>query len=185
MNFENVWRAIELLQAPEAFGLGARHITLSTVGVVPIIRELARRPLQVNLAVSLHAGDDQLRGELVPLNRKYPLAEVVAACRDYIAVTHRRVSFEYACIGGVNDSTADAARLATLVGGLLCHVNLIPLNATPGSRFQAPGPGRVEAMAATLESRGVPTTIRDTRGRQIDAACGQLRVRLLGQPISA
>ena len=179
MNFENVWRAVELLTAPEAFGLGARHITLSTVGVVPAIRELARRPLQVNLAVSLHAADDRLRSELVPLNRKYPLGEVLTAVREYVRATKRRVSFEYACIGGVNDSPSDAAKLADLVGGMLCHVNLIPFNPVAGSPFRPPAPGRVEAMAALLKRRGVPTTIRDTRGRQIDAACGQLRARVL------
>lgn len=178
-NFENVWRAVELLQAPEAFGLGARHITLSTVGVVPMILELARRPYQVNLAVSLHAANDQLRSRLVPLNRRYPLDEVLAACRDYIALTNRRVSFEWACIGGVNDAVADALELADRVSGMLCHVNLIPLNEIAGSDFHAPAPGRVEAMARALNARGVPTTIRDTRGRQIDAACGQLRARLL------
>jgi 23S rRNA (adenine2503-C2)-methyltransferase len=181
MNFENVWRAVQLLHAPEGFGLGARHITLSTVGVVPVIRELGHRPLQVNLAVSMHAGDDELRSQIVPLNRKYPLREVLDACREYIRLTNRRVSFEYACIGGVNDSTADAAKLANLVRGMLCHVNLIPFNTVAGSPFRAPAPGRVEAMAAVLNGRGIPTTIRDTRGRQIDAACGQLRARVLAE----
>ncbi|HEY3083131.1 MAG TPA: 23S rRNA (adenine(2503)-C(2))-methyltransferase RlmN [Chloroflexota bacterium] len=178
-NFENVWRAVELLHAPEAFGLGARHITLSTVGVVPRIRELAGKPLQVNLAVSLHAPDDVLRDRLVPLNRRYPLDEVLDACGEYVALTRRRVSFEYACIRDVNDSTEQAIALAEKVRGILCHVNLIPLNAGLDPRFQAPEPGRVEAMAAALNTRGVPTTIRDTRGREIDAACGQLRARLL------
>jgi 23S rRNA (adenine2503-C2)-methyltransferase len=178
-NFENVWRAVELLHAPEAFGLGARHITLSTVGVVPRILELARKPLQVNLAVSLHAPDDALRDELVPLNRRYPLDELLAACREYVRVTNRRVSFEYACIKDVNDSVDHAARLAERVRGILCHVNLIPLNAGMDPRFQPPPPGRVEAMAQKLNARGIPATIRDTRGRQIDAACGQLRARLL------
>jgi 23S rRNA (adenine2503-C2)-methyltransferase len=178
-NFENVWRSVELLQAPEAFGLGARHITLSTVGVVPRIRELARKPLQVNLAVSLHAPDDALRDRLVPLNRHYPLDEVLDACREYVALTHRRVSFEYACIRDVNDSVDQAAALAEKVRGILCHVNLIPLNAGLDTRFQTPPPGRVEAMAEALNAHGVPTTIRDTRGREIDAACGQLRARLL------
>jgi 23S rRNA (adenine2503-C2)-methyltransferase len=178
-NFDSVWRAVELLHAPEAFGLGARHITLSTVGVVPRILELARKPLQVNLAVSLHAPDDDLRDQLVPLNRRYPLGEVLDACREYVRTTNRRVSFEYACIRDVNDSVDHAARLGDRVHGILCHVNLIPLNAGLDARFQAPPPGRVEAMAEKLNARGVPTTIRDTRGRQIDAACGQLRARLL------
>lgn len=179
MNFENVWRAVELLHAPEAFGLGARHITLSTVGVVPRILELAEKPLQVNLAVSLHAPDDDLRNELVPLNRRYPLDELLDACREYVLIAKRRVSFEYACIRDVNDSTSQAEQLAKRVRGILCHVNLIPLNAGLDPRFQAPPPGRVEAMAETLNAGGIPTTIRDTRGRQIDAACGQLRARLI------
>src|SRR5262245_44988383 len=178
-NFENVWRAVELLHAPEAFGLGARHVTLSTVGVVPRILELADKPLQVNLAVSLHAPDDALRDRLVPLNRRYPLDAVLDACREYVARTRRRVSFEYACIRDLNDSADQARALAERVRGILCHVNLIPLNAGLDPRFQAPPPGRVEAMADVLNARGVPTTIRDTRGREIDAACGQLRARLL------
>jgi 23S rRNA (adenine2503-C2)-methyltransferase len=178
-NFANVWRAVELLHAPEAFGLGARHITLSTVGVVPSIRELAAKPLQVNLAVSLHAANDEKRSRLAPLNRRYPLAELIGACKDYVAATNRRVSFEWACINDVNDSVQDARELADLVGGMLCHVNLIPLNATPGAEFQPPAPERIDAMVRTLEARGIPTTVRDTRGRSIDAACGQLRARVL------
>lgn len=178
-NVENVWRAVELLHAPEAFGLGARHITISTVGVVPGIRELAARPLPVNLAVSLHAANDEKRSRLAPLNRRYPLAEVIGACREYVAATHRRVSFEWACIRDVNDSVDDARELADLIGGLLCHVNLIPLNATPGAALQPAPPERIDAMVRTLQARGVPTTVRDTRGRSIDAACGQLRARVL------
>jgi 23S rRNA (adenine2503-C2)-methyltransferase len=115
----------------------------------------------------------------VPLNRRYPLDEVLGACREYVALTNRRVSFEYACIRDVNDSVDQAAALAEKVRGILCHVNLIPLNAGLDPRFQAPAPGRVEAMAEALNAREVPTTIRDTRGREIDAACGQLRARLL------
>lgn len=178
-NFENVWRAVELLHAPEAFGLGARHITLSTVGVVPAIRELARRALQVNLAVSLHAANDEKRSRLVPLNRRYGLAELMDAVREYLSLTNRRVSLEWAVIDGVNDSNDDARELADLVGGMLCHVNLIPLNATPGAQLQPPPPERIDAMVRTLEARGIPTTVRDTRGRSIEAACGQLRKRLL------
>lgn len=178
-NFDDVWRAVELLHAPEAFGLGARHITLSTVGVVPRILELAHKRLQVNLAVSLHAANDAKRSQLVPLNRRYPIAQLMDAVREYTRLTNRRVSFEWACMRDVNDTIADARELADLVRGMLCHVNLIPFNDVPGSPFGAPAPGRVEAMAATLNARGIPTTIRDTRGRQIDAACGQLRARVL------
>lgn len=175
---ENVWRAVELIHDPEAFGLGARHVTISTVGVVPAIRELARRPLQVNLAVSLHAPSDALRDELVPLNRKHDVAELMDACREYIAIANRRISFEYCVIADTNDSVEHARELARLVRGMLCHVNLIPLNPTPGA-YRAPAPERVRAMQDELRRLGVPTTVRVERGQEIDAACGQLRVREL------
>jgi 23S rRNA (adenine2503-C2)-methyltransferase len=175
-NFENLWNAIELLHDPRAFGLGARHITVSTVGVVPRIRELAEKPLQVNLAVSLHAPNDALRDQLVPLNRRYPISELMAACRYYLEKTNRRISFEYCVMGDVNDSNAHARELADLVGGTLSHVNLIPLNPTPGP-YRAPDSRRVAAMEAELRRRGIATTIRVERGQDIDAACGQLRTR--------
>lgn len=179
MNFDRVWSAIELLHRPDCFGLGARHITVSTVGIVPGIRRLAAMALPVNLAVSLHAPDDALRGTLVPVNRRFPIPDIVAACRDYIAKSHRRVSFEYTCIDGVNDRDTDAEALARLVRGMLCHVNLIALNPGGNPAYAPSSRGRIRSMAQVLSSRGVPTTIRDTRGRSISAACGQLRARIL------
>ncbi len=176
-NFENTWAALEALTDPARFGLGARHITVSTVGVVPHILELARRPLPVNLAVSLHAPNDDLRNVLVPLNRKYPLADLMAACREYIALTRRRITFEYTLMAGVNDSLDHMAELADLLRGLLCHVNLIPVNPTPGGRYQPPSPEHVRRLEQALRARGLPVTVRVERGQRIEAACGQLRLR--------
>lgn len=160
-------------------GLSARHLTVSTVGVVPGMRRLAEFDLPVTLAVSLHAPDDALRDELVPLNRRYPIADVVDAARDYAARKGRRVTFEYACIGSVNDhphqADALAARLTGFRGGV--HVNLIPLNPTAGFLGNAPDPGRMKVFAERLAVHGVGATIRRNRGVDIDAACGQLRAR--------
>ena len=173
-NFDNVWKAVLLLNSPYGFSLGARHITISTAGLAPGIIELARRPLQVGLAVSLHAPNDRLRDSLVPVNKAFPLAKLMSACRQYVELTNRRVTFEYALIGGVNDSLALARELARLLSGLLCHVNLIPLNPTSGDFRRTP---RQQTMAfqAELLRRGIPTTIRTERGGHIEAACGQLR----------
>jgi 23S rRNA (adenine2503-C2)-methyltransferase len=159
-----------------AVGLGARHITVSTAGVAPRIRDLARLPHQVNLAVSLHAADDELRSRLVPLNRRYPLAELMDACREYLAVTNRRISFEYTLIKHVNDRPEHARHLADLVRGLLCHVNLIPLNPVDAA-LREPDPADIDAFAAVLRARRVPVTVRYSRGRRVAAACGQLRAR--------
>jgi 23S rRNA (adenine2503-C2)-methyltransferase len=161
----------------EAFGLGARHITLSTVGLVPGIRRMAEEPLQINLAVSLHAPEDELRNRLVPLNKRYPLRELMPAVRDYVARTHRRVTFEYALMDGINDSPELAASMASMLRGLLCHVNLIPLNPVAGSPFQPSTPARATAFQAALERAGIPATMRLRRGIDIDAGCGQLRQR--------
>jgi len=160
-------------------GISARHLTVSTVGVVPGIDRLGEFPLPVTLAVSLHAPDDALRNELVPLNRRYPVADVIDAARRYAARKGRRVTFEYACIAGVNDhgyqADALAGRLTGLVGG--AHVNLIPLNPTAGFTGRAPDHDRIAAFAKRLGAHGVNATIRRNRGVDIDAACGQLRAR--------
>jgi 23S rRNA (adenine2503-C2)-methyltransferase len=160
-------------------GISARHLTVSTVGVVPGMDRLGAFPLPVTLAVSLHAPDDAQRDELVPLNRRYPLAEVIDAARRYADRKGRRVTFEYACIAGVNDhghqADALARRLAGLRGG--AHVNLIPLNPTTGFSGRAPDHDRIAAFAKRLEAHGVHATIRRNRGVDIDAACGQLRAR--------
>lgn len=179
-NLPATWQAIETLTDARGYNLGARRITLSTVGLVPGIRWLAEKETPINLAVSLHAVDDDLRNRLVPLNRRYPLAELMAAVREYAQKTRRRVTFEYALISGVNDSPEQARRLAALIQGILCHVNLIPLNPTPGLGLQASPRQRVDAFRDALEAAGVPATVRVRRGIDIEAGCGQLRQRTSG-----
>jgi 23S rRNA (adenine2503-C2)-methyltransferase len=176
-NYAATWGAIRRLNDPAAFGLGARAMTLSTVGVVPGIRRVIHEPEQVGLAVSLHAPSDELRDELVPINRRYPLDVLMGVCRDYVEVTRRRISFEYALMDGVNDSDEQARQLAALIGDKLTHVNLIPLNPTQDSPYGGSPPARVRAFQAVLESRGIPTTVRMRRGIDIQAGCGQLRAR--------
>lgn len=176
-NLWEVWRAVEILNCPEGFGLGARHVTISTAGLAPGIRRLARLPLQIGLAVSLHAPDDALRDRLVPVNRRYPIAELLDACREYARQTNRRVSFEYVMISGVNDSPEQADVLAALLSDLLSHVNLIPLNRVDGSSFQPSPRSRILAFQARLRRHGLACSIRAGRGDEIDAACGQLRAR--------
>ena len=165
-------------------GLSARHLTISTVGIVPGIRRLAAEPLPVNLAVSLHAANDTLRDELVPINRRYPLAELYAACEEYLTVKNRRISFEWAMIDGVNDSETDARELAAAARSLRAHINLIPLNATPGWPTQGTPADQVAAFRDSLESMGANATVRANRGNEIDAACGQLRAEH-AVPVSA
>lgn len=178
-NYTNLWRALRTLTDRDGYGMGARRITVSTVGLVPGIDRFAQEDLQINLAVSLHAPVDELRSLLVPINHRYPLAEVMAASRRYVERTHRRISFEYALMRGINDSRFMAAALADLLQGLLCHVNLIPLNPVSGSPYQPAQPEDVDDFVATLRSRGIPTTLRMRRGIDIDAGCGQLRARAL------
>ena len=176
-NYEAVLRSIRVLNDPKGFALGARSFTLSTAGDVPGIRRLAAEPLQVNLAVSLHAGDDGLRDSLVPLNRRYPLDELLAACRTYTRSTHRRVTFEIALIGGVNDRRRHAEAVAKRLHGLLAHVNLIPWNPVPRRRWHRSEAAAVEAYRDVLAEAGIPVTVRDSRGADIQAGCGQLRSR--------
>ena len=171
-NYDRVWGAVERLHGN--VGLSARHLTISTVGIVPGIRRLATERLPVNLAVSLHAANDRLRDELVPINRRYPLAELRTACTEYLAAKGRRLSFEWALIAGVNDRPTDAGELAAFARPLGAHVNLIPLNPTPGYAARGTPPAGVRAFRDRLRDRGVNATIRRNRGTDIDAACGQL-----------
>jgi 23S rRNA (adenine2503-C2)-methyltransferase len=171
-NYDRVWTAVARLH--EEMGLSARHLTLSTVGLVPGIRRLAGETLPVNLAVSLHAANDELRNELVPINRRYPLAELAAACNEYVQASGRRLSIEWALIDGVNDRAQDVAELSTFARPLGAHVNLIPLNPTPGYPVVGTSAARVRAFRDELGAAGVNATIRVTRGADIDAACGQL-----------
>ncbi|MBI5650686.1 MAG: 23S rRNA (adenine(2503)-C(2))-methyltransferase RlmN [Chloroflexi bacterium] len=175
MKFDVTWRAIETLTDPARFGMGARRITVSTSGEVPGIERMAREKLQVNLAVSLHAPDDKLRDKLVPLNRKYPLGKLMRAAREYIAKTNRRVTFEYALMDTVNDNPNQARALAKLLDGMLCHVNLIPLNPTASSPYKRTPPARVRQFAKVLTDANIATTLRVEKGIEIAAGCGQLR----------
>jgi 23S rRNA (adenine2503-C2)-methyltransferase len=182
-NADRVFEAVRLLNDPQRLGIGARHITVSTSGVVPGMDRMITELPQVNLAISLHAATDELRDELVPINRKWPLREVVAAGRRFAARTGRRVSLEYVMIDGLNDTDEQASRLAALARGWRSHVNLIPLNPTPGSRWSGTPRAGIDRFVATLRAGGVPTTVRDTRGREIEAACGQLHAQLSGRSL--
>jgi 23S rRNA (adenine2503-C2)-methyltransferase len=175
-NYASVLAAVRRITEPAPAGLGIsqRSVTVSTVGLVPAIRRLAEENLSVRLAVSLHAPDDELRDELVPVNRRWKVAEVLDAAFGYAAATGRRVSIEYAMIRDINDHAWRADLLASLLAGRLAHVNLIPLNPTPGSKWTASDPAVAAEFFARLASRGIPVTVRDTRGTQIDGACGQL-----------
>jgi 23S rRNA (adenine2503-C2)-methyltransferase len=171
-NYRALWSAVERLH--DEIGISARHLTISTVGLVPGIRRLSVERLPVNLAVSLHAGNDELRDTLVPINRRWPLAALMAACQEYRAAKGRRLSFEWALIDGVNDRPGDACELAALSRPLGAHVNLIPLNPTPGYPTRGTPLARVQAFREELLELGVNATVRRNRGIDIDAACGQL-----------
>jgi 23S rRNA (adenine2503-C2)-methyltransferase len=175
-NYAAVLEAVRRITQPQpdGLGIGARGVTVSTVGLVPRIRQLTTEGLPVTLAVSLHAPDDELRDTLVPVNTRWKVGEVLDAAWEYAEVTHRRVSIEYALIKDVNDQGWRAARLADLLAGRLAHVNLIPLNPTPGSKWTASRPEDERAFVRILADAGVQVTVRDTRGREIDGACGQL-----------
>jgi 23S rRNA (adenine2503-C2)-methyltransferase len=173
-NYERWWGAVERLHDPQGFNLGARSMTVSTVGLAPGIRRLAEAPLQINLAVSLHAPNDALRSKLMPVNDRYPIAELLDAVARYIERTNRRVSFEYVLLQGENDTPELAEELAALVRGMLCHVNLIPWNPVPGAPLERSHRGRVQSFQQVLQDAGVPCTVRMERGVAIAAACGQL-----------
>jgi 23S rRNA (adenine2503-C2)-methyltransferase len=173
-NQRHVFEAISRLTDPSALGIGARHITVSTVGLVPGIERLAKAHPQVGLAVSLHAASDELRSELVPPNDLYNLAALEAAIAEWHRATHRRPSIEWVMIDKTNDTVEQAALLAPIAKRLGAHVNLIPLNPTPGYPVVGSSPARIRHFVRVLEREGVNVTIRDTRGRDIDAACGQL-----------
>jgi 23S rRNA (adenine2503-C2)-methyltransferase len=182
-NADPVFTAVRLLNDRARLGIGARHITVSTSGVVPGMDRMVDELPQVNLAISLHAATDALRDELVPINRKWPIGEVIAAGRRFTARTGRRVSLEYVMIDGLNDTDAQADGLVELARGWLTHLNLIPLNPTPGSRWSGTPPSGIERFVRRLRHGGVSVTVRDTRGREIDAACGQLHAQLSGRSL--
>ena len=174
-NYENILGFIDRITDPEGPGMGARHITISTCGLVPKIREFAKLHSQVNLAVSLHAPNDDLRVKIMPIARAYCMEELLDACREYTKVTGRRITFEYSLFKGINDSRKEAEELASRLKGMLCHVNLIAANEFPGSDFHRPDRRSVMAFKQYLEDRGINATLRREMGTDIMAACGQLR----------
>lgn len=173
-NYEETMKALDRLNHPQGFNFGARRITVSTVGLVPAIRRFAQEKRQVNLAVSLHAADDELRSSMLPISRRYPVQEVMDACRYYVSMTHRRITFEWALIQGVNDTDEQAEKLIALLKGLLCHVNVIPLNPTREYSGKATTRQRSIEFKDILENAGIPCTVRLRRGIDIQAGCGQL-----------
>ena len=185
LNLDRVLAAVDALNDPRRFGLGARHITVSTSGVVPGIRRLTALGPQFTLAVSLHAARDALRDVLVPLNRRWPVAEVVGAARDHAAATGRRVTYEATMIGGINDTEEDAQAMAELLRGDHAHVNLIPMNPVAHTPWSASPDPVIERFAAVLAAAGVTATIRRNRGQEIGAACGQLAAERAGEPAPA
>jgi 23S rRNA (adenine2503-C2)-methyltransferase len=173
-NYDATMQAIARLNDHEGFNLGARRFTISTVGLIPAIHRFAEENNQVNLAISLHAADDELRASMLPVNNRYPIADLIAACREYVQKTSRRITFEWALIQGVNDTPEQAEKLADLLRGLICHVNVIPLNPTAGYGGEKSSRERVQAFQEILENRGIPCTVRVRRGIEIQAGCGQL-----------
>jgi 23S rRNA (adenine2503-C2)-methyltransferase len=174
-NYNALLAALDRLSDPIGYNFGARRITVSTVGLVPMIERFAQERSQVNLAVSLHAATNELRASMLPINKRYPLEVLIPACRAYTEFTHRRISFEWAMIEGVNDTPAQARALANLIKGMLCHVNLIPLNPTYGYSGAASSQERIAAFRAILDAEHIPNSLRVRRGIDIHAGCGQLQ----------
>lgn len=176
-NYDRVLRSVKILNCGEGIGIGMRHLTISTSGLVPQIRQLAAERLPIRLAISLHATNNSLRDEIMPVNRKWPLEELLQACREYQAATERRITFEYVLLEGVNDSLQEAEALGKLLRGIHSLVNLIPWNPVEGAQFQRSRPGRIRAFQERVEAFGPKCTVRQEKGADIDAACGQLRLR--------
>jgi len=177
LNYENVLKSIKLLN--QEVGIAMRHITVSTVGITPNIERLAEEDLQLTLAVSLHAATDELRQQIIPIARRYPLRELVKVCKSYAEKTGRRITFEYLLIRGLNDAVSHAMQLARLLRGILCNVNLIPYNAIEGIPLDRPSQKALRAFRSVLESEGLAVTQRIERGHAVSAACGQLRRRIV------
>lgn len=180
-NYQEVIGSIRFANNPAAFNIGMRNITLSTSGVVPGIRRLAEEELPLTLSISLHAPLDYLRDQIMPINQRYPLAELLSAVRDYARISRRRVTFEYILLAGFNDQQIHAEKLASLLAGILANVNVIPYNEVPGLPWHAPSDKQVRSFLRALEARGVTATLRRELGPEIEAACGQLRRRLQGE----
>ncbi len=184
-NYEATMQAIDRLNDGTGFAFGARRMTVSTVGIVPMIERFTQEHRQVNLAISLHAATNALRDQLLPVNRRYPLEALLPACQRYVAQTHRRISFEWALIANVNDGLEQARALTQLLAGLTCHVNLIPLNPTDGYSGAATSAAAAQAFAELLDRAGIPATLRQRRGIEIQAGCGQLAAPLARPPSAA
>lgn len=180
-NFENVMKFLENVSHPDGLNIGHRHITVSTCGIADKIAHIAEMAPQITLSVSLHAANDETRSGIMPINRKFDIKTLISACIDYTKKTNRRISFEYTLIAGVNDNLKTAAQLANLLKGMLCHVNLIPVNSVSETGFQKTGKSQIEAFRLYLEKRGISATIRREMGSDINAACGQLRKNRLEQ----
>jgi 23S rRNA (adenine2503-C2)-methyltransferase len=174
-NYDNVVKAICILNSKDAFNIGARKITISTCGVIPAIKRLQEHNWQIELSVSLHAPENKLRSYLMPVNNVYPLPGLIEACKNYADKTNRQITFEYILIKGVNDSLIYVDKLAKLIGGFNSKVNLIAFNPAPDSLLQSPGIFQVKSFKNKLAARGIPTTIRISKGDDISAACGQLK----------
>jgi len=179
-NYASVVESVRRMSDPELLGISPRRIVVSTSGLIPRIDQLGEEKLPVTLAISLHAARDELRDVLVPINRKYPVEQLVAAAQRFGAKTGRRVSYEWVMLAGVNDTDRDAKELGSLLRRKLAHVNLIPFNPVEGTPYKAPERSRVRAFRAMVEAQGLNVTVRDTRGRDADAACGQLHERITG-----
>ncbi|MBU0503007.1 MAG: 23S rRNA (adenine(2503)-C(2))-methyltransferase RlmN [Candidatus Omnitrophota bacterium] len=176
-NYDNVMKAIRIINSPETLNIGARRITISTCGIIPGIKRLSGEGLQVELSVSLHSPDDLVRSQLMPVNKKYPLKNLILACKEYIQKTNRQVTFEYCLVEGINSGLPEAQKLVTMLLGLNCKVNLIPFNPAGENNFAPPGKIKVLLFRDYLIKHGLNVTLRKERGRDIDAACGQLRLR--------
>jgi 23S rRNA (adenine2503-C2)-methyltransferase len=188
-NYDATMKALRMLNDEHGLSVGPRRVTLSTVGLVPMIDKLAQEPLMPNLAISLHATSEEQRAAIVPPARKYSLQEILDACRRFPLKKRSRITFEYVLLEGVNDSLDDARRLARILGDIKAKVNLIPLNAAPGIPFERPSDARVDAFAQILADRHITVSVRKSRGRDIRAACGQLilegQKRTAGQLLAA
>jgi len=183
LNYENTMKAIDILNDAQGFNMGQRRFTVSTVGILPQMEKFTTQKRQVNLAVSLHAADDELRSRLLPVNKKYPLGKLLETCRKYVETSGRRITFEWALIEDVNDTARQAHLLASLLAGMLCHVNLIPLNPTDRYAMRGTALGRAKQFQAILESHGIACTLRLRRGIDIQAGCGQLMARKLADSV--
>ena len=173
-NYENVMKAIRLMNDPKGLNIGARHISVSTCGIVPKIRMLAEENIQCNLCISLHSSRENVRTDMMPINKVYHIDEIIDVCKEYIQKTNRRITFEYALVDGVNDSYEDAIHLAHLLKGMLCHVNLIPINKIKGGKYEKSSVEKILRFRDTLNDRGIVATVRRELGSDISAACGQL-----------